>query len=110
MLTQNLEQVFYGRCAPSKRPSHLRDTGQGHLRDSNEQSPKEVEGRKEITLEGKQSEGVDSVKYDESLFKSLFLTFKHRIIWSCMLLLISGVCRSSLPFLSHPPSPLILWN
>ena len=93
--------MFYGRCAPSKRPFHLREAGQEHLRDSNEQSPEEVEGSKEkakinvnpkteeITdLEDRQS---DSMKCDESLFKSLFVAFKHRIIWSCMLLLLSGV-------------------
>ena len=104
MLTQSLERVFYGRCAPSKWPFHLREAGQGHLRDSNEQSPEEVEGSKEKTkidvdpkpeeitdLEDRQGGSVDSVKCDESLFKSLFLAFKHRIIWSCMLLLVSGV-------------------
>ena len=78
VLANEIERNFYSRCSQEKRPPYLR----GAI-----SAPKDSGD-----TESKQQEQVDTTRqiHDESLFKAIFNTFKKRIFWSSLLLLLSG--------------------
>ena len=74
-LANLVEKNFYSRCSEEKRPFYLRGASSAS-EDSNDKEHIQPANR-EI--------------YDESLFKAILITFKKRIFWSSVILLVSGV-------------------
>jgi hypothetical protein len=75
-LANNIERNFYLRCSEEKRPFYLRGATSAPENSNDKESRQPKDAAREV--------------YDESLFKGIFNTFKKRIFWSSVLLLVSG--------------------
>ena len=81
VITDAIEQNYYSRCPPEKRPFFMRDTGS--------LSVPPQDGEKHEATEDPATP-VTTATYDESLLKAILQTFKRRIWASGVLLLASG--------------------
>jgi hypothetical protein len=82
-LASKIEENFYMRCSEEKRPVYLRGTT-ASSKNLYESESKQLKQEEIDTRSG---------AYDESLFKAILNVFKNRIIWSSILLLVSGLFR-----------------
>ena len=78
VITDAVEQNYYFRCPPEKRPFFMRGTGPPSV-------PPQDDEKHEAT-----EDPVTTATYDESLLKAILQTFKRRIWASGLLLLASG--------------------
>jgi len=78
-ITDAVEQNYYSRCPPEKRPFFMRDTASPSVALQKDENHHATE------------HPATSSTYDESLFKTMMQTFKRRIWASGLLLLASGV-------------------
>ena len=78
-ITDAVEQNYYSRCPPEKRPFFMRDTA----------SPSTIRVQKDENHDATDDPATPPT-YDESLFKAIVQTFKRRIWASGLLLLASG--------------------
>lgn len=81
VVTDTVEQSYYSRCPPEKRPFFMRDTGSPSVPTQNDEKHEATEDP---------ATPVITPTYDESLLKAILQTFKRRIWASGLLLLASG--------------------
>ncbi|KAK7454037.1 hypothetical protein VKT23_011548 [Stygiomarasmius scandens] len=114
-LSDRLEHNFFSRCPPEQRPWHLReklrrvnepidDTPSASV-DEKVDSPKEIEKsnkeKPERTCFGrKRAEKKPKAKYDSSLVKALFVTFKTRWLLSGALKFCADTLKTTTPLVN----------
>ncbi|KAF9562072.1 multidrug resistance-associated ABC transporter [Agrocybe pediades] len=101
VLTDIVEQNYFARCPPQKRPRHMRDGGEDSSTQTSESEKEAKEGGAPET-----ASPPTAPVYDESLFKALLQSFKKRIWFSSLLLVASDTLRTTTPLVNKV---LITW-
>ncbi|KIM43746.1 hypothetical protein M413DRAFT_443652 [Hebeloma cylindrosporum] len=97
VLTDAVEQYYYERCPPEKRPFFMRDTASPSVPLQNDEKQEAIE---DPVIP------ATAPTYDESLLQAIHQTFKRRIWASGLLLLVSDTLRTTAPLLNKV---LITW-